>query len=119
MNDQLRLFCTVGGYNLTIEMLSCRLKFDAYSLLNGQLFEGSLSDDTLDQDLRVVYGQCRVIYSLLEEAAKTGSVVFGDNGELKFTVTIRMGSLDIQRDIRVLLEEVTVDEVKRLEMRVR
>jgi hypothetical protein len=45
-------------------------------------------------------------------------VTLNDNGELRFCCMVRMGKIDVKKEISVMLKEVSMDEIQRLTLRV-
>lgn len=68
--------------------------------------------------VKETYGDCSIAYELLREIIAAKGVTLNDNGEIKFTYLIKMGKMEVKREILVNMTEVAVEEVERLKKRV-
>jgi hypothetical protein len=59
-----------------------------------------------------------VIYGLIEEAMADKQVALSDNGELRFSLMLKMGKVEVRKEIVVMLKEVSMDEIQKLTLRV-
>jgi hypothetical protein len=50
-----------------------------------------------------------VIYGLIEEAMASKQVALSDNGELQFSLMLKMGKVEAKNEIGVMLKEVPMD----------
>ena len=76
--------CTVGTYELAVELSDAMLSFHVYSDYVNWEFQGKLVDGYLPEEIRHKYGDSRTVYGLIQKAAAAKRVVLNENGDLKF-----------------------------------
>jgi hypothetical protein len=108
-NEPTEVSCIVGSYQLTVCNSDNKLHFQAYSETIGRLFEEEFTNETLPANLKETYGECLVIFGLIEEALANKQVILSDNGELRFSFVVRLGKIDVKKEISLMLKEVTMD----------
>lgn len=118
MEKDKQLNCVAGAYSITIQLQDSRLLFRVSSELSDKEFQGELTNDTLPSWLKETYGDCSVSYELLGEIVAANGVTVNNNGELKFTCIIKMGRMEVKREIIVNMTETAVNELERLRKRV-
>jgi hypothetical protein len=45
-----------------------------------------------------------VIHGLIEEAVANNQVTLSDNGELRFSFVVRLGKIDVKKEILIMLK---------------
>ena len=118
MEKDQQLNCIVDKYSLTVRLQDSKLLLRASSELTGKEYQGEITNETLPSWVKEAYGDCSVAYELLGEIITAKGVTLNDNGELRFNHIIKMGKMEVKREIMVNMTEVAVDEVERLKKRV-
>lgn len=97
---------TSGLYDITVTIEDSKLTFQASSGPAMRRFESELTDDTLPVPLRSSYGDCNTIFEILREVPEQEAVL-QDNGELKFGFSLKLGKVELKREIVIFMVEVT------------
>jgi hypothetical protein len=103
-NEPAEVGCTVGSYQLIVSNSDNKLRFQAYSETLGRLFEEELTNDTLSANLKDNYGECSVVYELIEHAVAGKQVMLSDSGELRFSFMLKMVKTEVKKEISVMLK---------------
>lgn len=92
-----RINCVVGGYHIRVNGTDAGLEFQAFNETDGNLFRKELRSETLTEDMIGSFGDCTVLFSLLEDAAQANTLQFSTTGELRFTFGVKLGKCDCQK----------------------
>jgi hypothetical protein len=104
INEPTEISCIVGSYQLTVSNSGNKLGFRAYSETLGRLFEDELTNETVPANLKENYENCLVIYELMGDAVTSQQVILSDNGELRFCFMLKMGRIEVKKEISVMLK---------------